>query len=218
VWGIRFSVDTSDSPSPAQGVLGAMAGSVEFADGRGRLNVISNYGHAVSVNGIVVARSLADAGDYYLFDSTGFVLVRPRDRAFSVFSIPRSWVHLGSARDSSEGFMEFVGIRADTLHPADPARLRDHGPFTVRWHVDRRRAGSPPIDVLSRGWIDVADAPAGEAGVVRWFGAGIALDRLSTVTESLEGADLQLTAAVLLNSPERSGFINSSKTGTPFNT
>jgi hypothetical protein len=208
VSGIRFSVDSSDSPSPAQNVLGALAGVVEFGRGRGRFDVASNFGRAVSINGVVVARPLIRAGDYYLFDSAGFVLVQPHDRTFSVFHFARSWMHLGNARDPTEGFMEFVGLRADTLPQADPANLRQHGPFTVRWHVDRRRSGNPPIDVLCRGWLDVADAPAGDASVVRWFGAGAALYALSTATDSLQGADLQLTTAVVLNARGQSGPLN----------
>ena len=196
--GIRFSVTGPDSPSPAQDILGVIAGRVEFARGRGRLHVDSAAGRDVSIGGIVITRPLARPGDYYLFDSTGFVLVRPQQKTFSVFSIGRSWVHLGSARDSSEGFMEFVGLRADTLPAADSATLRQHGPVTVRWHLDRRRSSPPPIDVLSRGWIEVSDAPAGEASAVRWFGAASALAALSADTDSLRDASLQITATVVL--------------------
>lgn len=206
--GIRFSVAGPDSPSPAQDILGAIAGVVEFAHGRGRLDVDSAAGRDVNIGRSVITRPLASTGDYYLFDSTGFVLVRQKQKTFSVFSIGRSWVHLGSARDSSEGFMEFVGFRADTLPTADPAMLRQHGPFTVRWHLDRRRSGSPPIDVLSRGWIEVADAPAGEASGVRWFGAGAALAALSAGTDSLRDANLQITATVVLKAQEQRGPLN----------
>ena len=196
--GIRFSVAGPDSPSPAQEILGAIAGVVEFARGRGRLDVDSAAGRDVRIGDIVIARPLASPGDYYLFDSAGFVLVRPRQKTFSVFSISRSWLHLGSARDSSEGFMEFVGFRADTLPAADSATLRQHGPVTVRWHLDRRQAGSPPIDVLARGWIDVSDSPAGEGSAVRWFGAGAALAALSAGSDSLRDATLQITATVVV--------------------
>lgn len=198
VVGISFSATGADSPSPARDVLGATAGIVEFGAQRGRLDVHSTAGRDVSIGGVVITRPLARVGDYYLFDSAGFVLVRPRERTFSVFSFSRSWIHIGSARDPSEGFMELLGFRADTLHPAAADSLLQHGPFTVRWHLDRRRTGNPPIDVLSRGWIDVADAPAGEASAIRWFGAAAALSALSVASDSLSGADLQITAAVVL--------------------
>jgi hypothetical protein len=206
--GIRFSIAGPDSPSPAQGVLGVIGGIVEFAGGRGRLDVDSTAGRDVNVNGVVVTRPLAKPGDYYLFDSTGFVLVRPHNRTFSVFRFGRSWIHLGSARDSSEGFMEFVGLRADTLPLADASTIRQHGPFTVRWHVDRRRSDPPPIDVLSRGWIEVADAPAGEASAIRWFGAAAALATLSASPDSLQDSNLQVTAAVVLKTQPQQGPVN----------
>ena len=206
--GIRFSVAGPDSPSPAQDILGAVAGVVDFAHGRGRLDIDSVAGRDVSIGRIGITRPHARAGDYYLFDSTSFVLVRPKEKTFSVFSIGRSWVHLGSARDSSEGFMEFSGLRADTLPAADSAALQQHGPVTVRWHLDRRRSSPPPIDVLSRGWIEVADAPAGEASAVRWFGAAAALAALSADTDSLHDANLQITATVVLKTQGQGGPLN----------
>jgi len=196
--GIRFRIAGADSPSPAQGILGTTAGVVEFGAHRGRLDVDSTAGRDVSIDGVVITRPLARAGDYYLFDSSAFLLVRPNERTFSVFFFRRSWIHLGSARDSSEGFMEFLGLRADTLHPAPSENLLQHRPFTVRWHLDRRRDANRPIEVLSRGWIEVADAPAGEASAVRWFGAAAALAAMSTGTDSLRSANLQVTTAVVL--------------------
>ena len=201
--GIQFTVDSADAPSPARGVLASVSGTIEFADGRGRLTLASVSTHAVVVGGIALMPPLGSPGDYYLFDSTGFTLVRPSNHTFARFPFARSWVHLGDTRDPSEGFMEFSGVRPDTLHTPTPDQAHQHLPFTVRWHLDRLRAGSPPIDVLARGWMDVADAPPGEAAVVRWFGLASAAAALSVGNDSLMGADLQLTTAVVL--PKTSG-------------
>lgn len=208
VSGIRFSVDTADLPSPAQGVLGGFVGFAEIASGRGRLNVVAMRRRALSVRGITLSSPTATPGDYYLFDSTGFILVRPGAKTYSTFPVARSWIHLGSARDSSEGFMDFVGIRFDTLPPASPANLRQHQSFTLRWHLDRRRSADSPVAVLARGWVEVADAPAGDASAVRFFGAAAALEALSAGTDSLLSADLQVTSAVVLNSPDRRAPLN----------
>lgn len=196
--GIRFTVDSADAPSPARGVLAPVSGTIEFAAGRGRFTLASVSNRAVAVGGVALIPPLGSPGDYYLFDSTGCILVRPGSRTFATFPFAGSWVHPGNALDPSEGFMEFSAMSSDTLHAPTSVQAHQHLPFTVRWHLDRRRVGSPPIDVLARGRIDVADAPPGEASVVRWFGLASAAAALSAGNDSLTGADLQLTTAVVL--------------------
>ena len=196
--GIRFNIDTAQMPAPARGALGMFSGSVEFAAGRGRLDVTGRHaGPAIAVQGVTIAGPLAGPGDYYLFDSTGFVLVQPASRTFSMFTLSESSYRLGDVPEPREGFMEFSALRADTLAAGDSARLTQHGPFTVRWHVDRRQAVGP-VRVLARGWIELVDAPAGEASVVRWFGASAVLARMAGSAGELSPDSLRLTAAIVL--------------------
>src|SRR3954454_6457176 len=54
---------------------------VTFAAGRGRLDMVANPASpALVAQGVSVAPPLATPGEYYLFDSTGFILVRPSQR------------------------------------------------------------------------------------------------------------------------------------------
>jgi hypothetical protein len=201
--GIRFDVDTAPLPAPASGALGMFAGSVEFAAGRGRLDVTTRRaGPPIAVQGVAITGPLAGTGDYYLFDSTGFVLVRPASRTFSTFALSESSYRLGDVPEPREGFMEFSPLHADTLAAGDSARLTQHGPFTVRWHLDRRQAVGP-ARVLARGWIEVVDAPAGEASAIRWFGASAVLARMAGNLGGLSPDSLRITAAIVL--PSRGG-------------
>src|ERR1043165_3390131 len=81
VSGVRFSVDTSAA------LVSMLGARVEFAAGRGRIDVSTVASRpARSVNGVTIGPPIARAGDYYLFDSTGYVVVRPSSRTFSVMS------------------------------------------------------------------------------------------------------------------------------------
>jgi hypothetical protein len=196
--GVRFSIGTVEIPAPARGALGLFDGVVEFAAGRGRLDVIARRdGPPISVQGVPIAAPLAGPGDYYLFDSSGFLLVRPASQTFSIFMLSESSYRLGDVHELRESMMEFSRLRADTLAATDSARLTQHGPFTVRWHLDRRDGDGSPR-VLVRGWIELPDAPAGEASVVRWFGAAAALAGMRDSLEALPLDSLQVTAAVVL--------------------
>ena len=96
--GITFTIDsTGPVPPPPEivkrfgmppSLVTELAGTVVFAGGRGRLDVTAvAHGPAIRTEGIVLAAPLAQPGDWYLFDSTGFVLVRPGAKTFSVFPL-----------------------------------------------------------------------------------------------------------------------------------
>jgi hypothetical protein len=196
--GVRFGVGTLEIPAPARGAFGLFDGVVEFAAGRGRLDVTARRdGPPIAVQGVPIAAPLAGPGDYYLFDNAGFVLVRPASRTFSTFVLSESSYRLGDVHEPRETMMEFSRLRADTLAATDSARLTQHGPFTLRWHLDRRD-GDGSARVLVRGWIELSDAPAGEASVVRWFGAAAALAGMRDGLDALPRDALQVTAAVVL--------------------
>jgi hypothetical protein len=198
VQGVQFAVDTAETPAPGRGAFKSFVGVVQFAAGRGRLDVTaSRAGPALAVHGISIAAPLARPGDYYLFDSTGFVLVRPASRTFSSFALSRaSWRH-GDVREADAGFVKFGPLRADTIAPEDSVRLTQHGPVTIGWHLDQKQ-GAGPVRILARGRLDLADAPAGEASVARWFGVARALATMPGGVASLPPDSLQVTAAIIL--------------------
>lgn len=196
--GVRFRIGTVEIPAPARGALGLFDGVVDYAAGRGRINVNTRpVEPPIAVQGVIIAAPLGSPGDYYLFDSTGFVLVRPASRTFSTFVLSESSYRLGDVPDPREGFMEFSPLRADTLATSDSARLTQHGPFTLRWHLDRRQANGP-ARVLARGWIELPDARAGEGSVVRWYGAAAVLAQMSGSLGALRSDSLRVTAAIVL--------------------
>jgi hypothetical protein len=210
--GIRFQIGTAELPSPAQGTLGVFEGAVELAAGRGRLDLITRTSSPpIAVRGVTINAPLANSGDYYLFDSTGFVLVQPTSRTFSTFALSESSFRVGDVHEPREGFMEFSPLHADTLAANDMGRLTQHGPYTVRWHLDRRQA-TGPANVLARGWIELPDAPAGEASVVRWFGAAAVLASMRDGFRATPPDSLRITTAIVLPTPGSGG---SGATGAP---
>lgn len=205
--GITFTIDSgSVAPEPPEVVrrLGApptlvteIAGSIVFAGGRGRLDVAAVAQHpVVRTTGIVLAAPLARPGDYYLFDSTGFVLVRPATRTFSTFQIADDRYNYEGRRDGWPAWFPFKRSPVDTLGPGAPIiTLRQHGAYPVYWHAD------VPGRQLARGHFTVVDARPGELAAVRWFAATRALAGLMPRGDTLEGSMPTLTALGLWADP-----------------
>lgn len=199
--GITFVIDSGREAPPPPAVvqrfgrppelITQLAGAVVFAGGRGRLDVaaVARRTPAVRTEGIVVAAPLAAPGDYVLFDSTGFVLVRPATRTFSVFQIADDRLNYEGRRDGWPAWFPFKRTTVDTLGPGTPpAVLRQHGAYPVYWHAD------VPGRALARGRFTVMDARPGELTVVRWFAATRALAALMAKGDALGGATATVTA------------------------
>lgn len=173
--GVTFSIDSGPGvPEPpeverrfgaAPVLITQLAGNIIFAGGRGRLDVTAVAKHAtLRSNGVVLSAPLAAPGDYYLFDSTGFALVRPATRTFSVFHIADDRYNTEGRRDGWPAWFPLKRSTVDTLGPGVPAVvLRQHGAYPVYWHADV--AGRQ----LARGRFTVVDARAGDLAAVRWF-------------------------------------------------
>lgn len=198
--GIAFTIDSGpEPPAPPEVVrrFGAspalvteLAGSILFAGGRGRLDVTAVARPPVlRTRGVVLAAPLARPGDYYLFDSTGFVLVRPATRTFSSFQIADDRYNYEGRRDGWPAWFPFKRSAVDTLGPSTPATtLRQHGAYPVYWHADI------PGRALARGRFTVVDARPGELAAVRWFAATRALAGLMLRGDTLGGAHPTLMA------------------------
>jgi hypothetical protein len=213
--GIRFAFDTVESPARWRGALTRVAGLVEFAAGRGRLSVLAvRLGPAVAVNGVQIGRPLAQPGDYYLFDTTEFILVRPRSRTFSRFVLTRAdYNHTGHLLPGAF-LMRYTPCSTDTLGGAGE-RVTQHAPISVHWHLDSLDERGP-MRIYARGWLEIRDAPAVEAGVARWFGVAIALAARPAGVAPLTGTKLQLTAVSLLRTRDvREPYLRYSAILTP---
>lgn len=206
--GITFVIDSGrEAPPPPQVVsqfgmppelITQLAGTVAFAGGRGRLDVtaIARRTPTIRVEGIVLAAPLARAGDYYLFDSTGFALVRPETRTFSSFQIADDRFNFEGRRDGWPAWFPFKRTAVDTLGSRTPVTvLRQHGAYPVYWHAD------VPGRALARGRFTIVDARPGELAAVRWFAATRALAALMTTGDTFGGATPTVTALGLWAEP-----------------
>ena len=194
--GIAFAIGGGRDGGPVVGVFDGFAGAVEFAAGRGRLDILSKSSRAdVSVGGSRIATPLGEPGDYYLFDSTGFLLVRPAKKTFSSFALSDASYNYEDRRDDWPVPFEFSRLHPDTLGNAGASRVRVAAPgkIYIFWHVDDQR---------TRGRLTIVDAPPSEIGVARWFGASEALANTPTGTRGSERRSVLLTAVVRLAIPE----------------
>jgi hypothetical protein len=206
--GLAFSIDSGPgTPPPPEVVkrfgmppelITQIAGTVVFAGGRGRLDVaaVARRTPPIRIEGIVLAAPLAKADDYYLFDSTGFVLVRPGARTFSSFQIADDRFNYEGRRDGWPAWFPLKRTAVDTLGAGtSAASLRQHGAYPVYWHADIKGRE------LARGRFTVVDARPGELAVVRWFAATRALAALMVKGDTLGGATPTLTALGLWAEP-----------------
>ena len=155
--------------------------AVECTARRGRVDILTrDSAPPVLLNGVNLA-SLGVRGDYYLFDSTSFVLVRPASKTFAVFTVDVAY-NFNNGREGWPDMFAFSTIRTQPVSAAEGAKrqLERHGAFQIYWHVDVDWE-LPSFAVLSRGRLRVVDAPVGESTVVRWFGPALALARLATI-------------------------------------
>lgn len=197
--GIRFGFDTVEMPAKWRGALTRVAGSVEFAAGRGRLSVTAvRSGPAVAVNGVRIGAPLAAAGDYYLFDTTEFVHVRPARRTFARFALTRADYNQTGQLLPGAFLMRYTPCSTDTLAAE---RVTQHAPISIHWHLDSLDERGP-TRLYARGWLEIADAPAIEAGVARWFGVATALANRPGGIGPLTRTKLQLTTVSLLRTTE----------------
>ena len=136
VSGITFTVDHGPDGGPVPGVFNDFAGSITFAAGRGRLDITERSKYAGTVvAGIPIATPLGGPGDYYLFDSTGFVLVRPTSKTFVTFGLSDVSFNFQNRRDGWPDWFQFYSVRIDTLREGDTttARWSPRGAISIYW-------------------------------------------------------------------------------------
>jgi len=93
VRGITFTVDTAMGYGPVASMLGRLALKVTYAGTRGRIDVLARSERpAVRAKWVILSPSAISPGDYFLFDSTGFTLVRPAKKNFTPFRLANGCV------------------------------------------------------------------------------------------------------------------------------
>src|SRR5262249_20944770 len=137
VAGITYVLGAEGETGEPIGAFKTFAGTVLFAAGRGRLDIASvSKGPEVRTDGIRIGNLLAVSGDYFLFDSTGFILVHPANKTFSSFQLTDAAYDY---RYSREGWPAFFPIAEapsplDTVARADSTR--QFGEIRVYWHLN----------------------------------------------------------------------------------
>jgi len=200
--GITYVIDTAVptrstyDPSKPDAVVATyrafqtFSARVVYASGRGRLDVLwVRAGPSIRVDSATLATPIARSGEYYLFDSTGFMLVRPATRTFSRATITHEAYGGYEDREGWPAFFEVQPPHLDTVTAAPALAGRAPGPLDIYWHTDSGRTG------FARGRTAIAEAPFREMNIARWFGATRWLAHAADSARALPG-ELTVTAAI----------------------
>jgi hypothetical protein len=197
--GIVFTVDTTPEVTPVgPGPVRPLRLQVTWAGARGRIDILTRPARPViRVGDVTVGPSSAVAGDYYLFDSTGFVLVRPAAKQYSILQISDASFNYEGRRDGWPAFFAFAPTRVDTLS-VDSVTTMDHAEHRIYWHVDVAKdtvctVGGCSIEELARGRTTIEDAPVAELIVARWFGPAQALAEIPGGVSRLRDKTIRVT-------------------------
>ncbi len=197
--GIAFVVDTTPDVTPGgPGPVRPLGMRVTWAGTRGRIDILTRSPRPViRVGDVTVGPSPAVAGDYYLFDSTGFVLVRSAARQFSILQIADAAFNYAGRRDGWPAFFPFAQTRVDTVS-ADSVTTTDHAEHRIYWHVEVATdtvcaAGGCSVEELARGRTTIADVPVAELIVARWFGPAQALAEIPGGVSRLSAQTIRVT-------------------------
>lgn len=202
IHGVAFVVDTARYGGPIDAILNVTALKVTYAGTRGRVDVLARTkGPAVRAKWVILSPSMAMPGDYYLFDGTGFILVRPAKKQFSSFKLADVSFNYEGRRDGWP-FFRFDPYEPEILSDESlRASERPHGDFSIYWHAELMRDtsckgpayGRCQIGELARGRAIVVYAPPEELAVTRWFGPAEALARIGGL-DSLVGRPIHLVS------------------------
>jgi hypothetical protein len=207
--GIEYRIPANAKATLFARTLTGFDAVVTFAAGRGRLDMVTNPASPELVAaGVSVAPPLATSGEYYLFDSTGFILVRPSQRTFSSFSIADHEFNYENRRNGWPDFA-FVpdgSLTIDTLGvtPLDRRVIR-HGPRRVYWILKIGQT-LPSFPASAFGRLTIADAPPGEGGIARWIGPTEALADIARRGAVIDEQKVELISVVPLYPPQRSSI------------
>ena len=197
--GIAFAVDTTPEVTPqGPGPVRPLGLRVTWAGTRGRIDVLTRPARPViRVGDVTVGPSSAAVGDYYLFDSTGFVLVRPAAKQYSILQISDAAFNYQGRRDGWPAFFPFAPAPVDTV-PADAVTTGDRAERRLYWHVDVAKdtvctVGGCSVEELARGRTTLADASVAELIVARWFGPAQALAEIPGGVSRLSDKTIRVT-------------------------
>lgn len=172
------------------GAFQTFRANVTYAAGRGRMDITwTRHPVLTLVDSVATTATRANIGDYYLFDSTGYVLVRPRSRSFVVSSIEDDVYNFEGRRDGWPEYFRFDSPRIDTLR--EVLSQTTDSAVHIFWHADAK-----PAIALARGRLTLRDAPMGELNVARFFGATRAIAQLLETTQTLPTSRTTITSAI----------------------
>jgi hypothetical protein len=195
---------TYDSSRPDQASAGyaafqSFSARVMFANRRGRIDILTRRaGATVIADGVVPTTPLGMPGDYYLFDSAGFVLVRPATGTFSIALISHDAY---GSYDSREGWPDFFAFQPSVFAAVglpDSLDLPLKDRLNIYWHTDAGRTG------FARGRTAIDNVPFREMNIARWFGATRWLADIAATGRALP-ADMTVTAAIPFQPPNERG-------------
>jgi len=161
---IAFVVTPTPRSGAMPGELNRLGLKVMAARNRGRVDVLTRpEQRRLRAGHVELAPTIALPGYYYLFDTAGFILVRPAAKDFSSFEHAELSFNYDGRRDGWPWF-RLGGPRIDTIAGSDSSLIQ-HSRYSIYWHLDLVRdstcvSGDCSANEVARGRTIVTDAPA----------------------------------------------------------
>lgn len=195
---LTFTVDTTTYGNIVESSLSSLWLKVTYDGQRGRIDVLDRVRRpAVRLGWLLLTPPKLAQGDYFLFDSSRFVHVRPTERAFAVYPLRDVAYNFQDRRDGWPFFKRHPGTATVAPGTANASRRVDLGSY---WHSEWVRDtscwgaafGQCLVRGLARGRGEAADVPPTFIGLIRWIGPTLSLAAIGA-RDTLLGKPIRAT-------------------------
>jgi hypothetical protein len=182
---LTFTVDTTTYGNVVESSLSSLWLKVSYDGQRGRIDVVERVRRpSVRLGWLLLSPPELGPGDYFLFDSSRFVHVRPHRRAFTVYPLRDVAYNFEDRRDRWPFFRRHPGEAAVARRTATEGRRVDVGSY---WHSEWVRDtscwgaafGQCLVRGLARGRGEASDVPPGLISLIRWIGPTMSLGAIA---------------------------------------
>ena len=182
---LTFTVDTTTYGNIVESSLSSLWLKVRYDGQRGRIDVMDRVRRpAVRLGWLLVSPPQLEQSDYFLFDSSRFVHIRPKQRTFAVYPLHDVAYNFQDRRDGWPFFKHHPAEARVARGTANSTRRVDVGSY---WHSEWVRDtncwgaafGQCLARGLARGRGEAAAVPPAFIGLIRWIGPTLSLAAIS---------------------------------------
>ena len=195
---LTFTVDTTTYGNLVESSLSSLWLKVTYDGQRGRIDVLDRVRRpAVRLGWLLLSPPALARGDYFLFDSSRFVHVRPTERVFAVYPLRDLAYNFQDRREGWPFFKRHPGQAVVAQRTADAGLRVDVGSY---WHSEWVRDtscwaaafGQCLVRGIARGRGEATGVPPTFLGLIRWIGPALSLAAIGA-SDTLLGKPIRAT-------------------------